>query len=290
MKTTLILLLFPTIVFCQSITGIKTEKQAGDFVKENFKYCELKYDEFIIDSVNSRYDCFKAGDFNHDGIKDLLLFGKAHVTKDSTVYKEDEIAIILGDRKKPRKVIFSYGFFSRFEGDIIPYPRAISIGNKDYVLIRYDITEPLRQTVQTHYDTFFIKNDHVIPFASKPSNKIVTSIEFKTTRCFGTCPVFELKIDENLDGMYRGIEYVDRKGEYKITVEDKDWVYLTSLIKNLKVENLKDEYDVEWSDCPTVFLTIRYKDGYKKTVTDYGPLGSFGLCVLYDYLYELARF
>ena len=289
MRLLIILLIIPTICFSQPLTQIKTRKQAESFIKENFKYYNYKYDLFVIDSVNSNFDNYKEGDFNHDGIKDLLVFGTAHVTVKTETYREDEIIIIIGDKKKPRKINFPYSYFRGLGVHIIPYPKIINIGQKDFVLIKYDIVNR-EQTSETFYDTLFIKNDHLIPFANIPSDKVITGVEFKTNRCYGTCPVFEMTIDKNLEVEYNGIEYVDKKGQYKLRVDHKDWDYITNLISNLKVENLEDNYSIDWTDHQTAFLTVIFNDGTKKSITDYGLSGTFGLSVLYNYFFELRKF
>lgn len=285
----LLLLIFPTICFSQPLTEIKTKRQAENFIKENFRYYDYKYDLFVIDTIDSHIDNFKVGDFNHDGQNDLLVFGIAHVTVKETTYKEDEIVILIGDGKKPRKVNFPYRFFRGLGVHIIPYPKAISIEGKDFVLIKYDIIDR-EQTAKTFYDTLFIKNDHVIPYTENPSEEIVTKIEFKTGYCYGPCPVFEMTIDEDLNVVYNGIDHVDKKGEFRLKAEKKDWDYLVALVKNLNVHDLRDNYSVAWTDDQTAFTTFLFKNGDRKKIEDYGLNGTFGLSVLYDYFFNLSKF
>jgi hypothetical protein len=282
-------LIIPTLCFSQPLAQIKTKEQAANFIKENFKYYKYKYDFFEIDSLNSDFDNFKEGDFNHDGIADLLVFGKAHVDAKSTTFEQEEIIILMGDKKKLKKVKFPYSFFGGFGDNGVPRPKVISIEQKDYVLIKYEVFKQ-RQPPTTFYDTLFIMNDHVIPFAKTPSDKEVTRIDFKTDRCFGTCPVFEMTIDKNFDVEYNGLEFVDKKGKYKLRINTQDWDYITSLIRNLKIEDLKDNYSIDWTDHQTAFLTVVFKDGTKKNITDYGLAGTFGLAALYDYFFELSKF
>ena len=72
-------------------------------------------------------------------------------------------------------------------------------------------------------------------------------------------------------------------------MNDKDWEYLESSIKYLKTETLKDKYSVNWTDDKTGYLTIYYTDGDKKEIEDYGMVGTFGLSILFDFLYELRK-
>jgi len=289
MKLLLSILIIPTICSSQLLTQIKTKEQAENFIKENFNYYDDKYDSFVIDSVDSNFDNFKEGDFNHDGIKDLLVFGTANIAT-QPAYSEDEIVIIIGGERKPRKAKFPYGFFLGPGVHIIPYPKVINIGQKDFILIKYNVVSHKQQISKTFYDTFFVKNDHLMLFTNKPSARAITAIGFRTTTCYGTCPVFELTIHKSLDVEYNGIKYVEKEGEYRLKIDSYDWDYLTELIGNLKIENLKDNYSVGWTDDQTGFLTVVFKDGDKKQIEDYGLSGTFGLTVLYAYLFELRRF
>src|SRR5882672_5485825 len=127
MKLLLITLVIPAICSSQPLTQIKTKEQAENFIKENFKYYDYKYDSFVIDSVNSDFDNFKEGDFNHDGIADLLVFGTAHLSDRGATYKKDEIIILIGNKGKPKKVKFPYIFFDGVGDNGTPLPKVIRI-------------------------------------------------------------------------------------------------------------------------------------------------------------------
>ncbi len=289
MRLLITILLIPAFCYSQPLTRIKNKEQVEKFITKKFKFYGYRYDSFLVDSGNSNYDNFKVGDFNYDGIKDLLVFGTAIVTPKSTTFREDEIVIIIGDKKRPRKVSFPYGYFRGLGIHWIPYPKVISVGQKDFIIINYDIIDRSQRS-QSYYDTLFIINDHVVPFVESPSYKEVSRIEFRTDHCYGTCPVFEMTLHKNLDVEYNGIDYVDNKGEFKLKMERKDWDYLTNLIAYLKLEYLSSNYDIGATDHQTAFLTVVYSDGETKSIEDYGLSGTFGLTVLYDYLFELRKF
>jgi hypothetical protein len=287
----LALLIFPIICFAQPASQIKTRRQAEKFIKDNLKYhYEYKYDSFKIDSTNSTYDQFKEGDFNHDGLKDLLIFGTAYLSVQKMSFKESEVIMLMGDKSKPRKVNFPMGFFSRFASHAIPYPRVIEIGQGDFIQIGYEVTNHRQQTTKLLFDTVEVRNDHVISFTKKPSERRITKIDFKTDHCFGTCPVFELSIDGDLNVDYNGIDHVDKKGEHKLKAERKDWDYLSKLIANIRIEDLNSSYRLNWTDQQTGFLTVTFGDGEKKGIEDYGLSGTFGLTLLYSYLLDLIEF
>jgi hypothetical protein len=294
MKLLIAILFLPAICFSQSLSQITTKKQAEKYIVENFKYYrDYRYNQFTVeDTVSASVDNFKHGDFNHDGIEDLMVFGTAVVMRGKDQYTLDEIAIIVGDKRTPRKVHFPYEFFEGIGIDMAPFPKIINAKEKDYIMITYNmgrvhIDDPL----QVRSDTLFVDlNDNLIPFSSHPSDKSVVRVEFKTDYCYGTCPVFELTIDSDLNADYNGIKYVDKTGLHRLKADKKDWDYITQLISHLNIENLENNYAVRWTDYQTGTLTVVFKNGDKKTIEDYGMKGSFGLSLLYDYFFELSKF
>jgi hypothetical protein len=290
MKLIIALVLFPAFCFSQPLGEISTKDQAEQLITDKFKIVGYKYDSFAIDSPSPIFDTFGKADLDHDGEEDLLVFGTAYVTVDGTAYEEDEIVIILGDKKSPTKVSFPYSFFRGLGVHIIPYPKIIKFDSQDYLLIQYDLTDYENGTSKTYKDTLFVAYDHIMPYNDAPDSKVVTRIEFKTDYCFGSCPVFEISIDKNLDATYNGIDHVSKKGEYNLKASKRDWGYLSELIALLNVDRLKDSYYVNWTDDQTAYLTVYFQDGSKKQIEDYGLTGTFGLSVLYDYFFDLRDF
>jgi len=293
MRLLILFLTIPTIGLSQLLTEIKTVEQAERFITTNLKFYDYRYQSFKIltgDTLN--FDTFKAGDFNHDGQSDLLIFGNATVIrdKDKEPFKRDEIIIILGDKKRPKKANFPFDYFRNWFTHIRPYPSVVSKDGKDFIEIKYDVYDRRGESKETFYETVFVKNEKLIPYTDQPSTKTATRVEFKTNYCYGSCPVFELIINSNGDVEYNGLDHVDRKGLVRLKMNDKDWDYLQTLLKYLKVEDLKDNYSVNWTDDQTVFLKIYFKDGDKKEIEDYGMVGTFGLSILFDFLYKLREF
>lgn len=286
----LFILIIPFTCRSQPLMKIKTKEQAGQYIKEHFTYFNHKYDSFKVDTADLTYDSFRKADFNRDGVQDLLVFGTAYVSLEGRSYEQDEIVLLAGDLKNVRKMVFPYRFFRSLSKQVIPYPEAIRFEQKDYLQIHYEIFDRAKQEEETFTDTLFVKNDHLIPYTAKPDNELITRIEFKTTHCLGSCPVFEISIDKALNVEYEGIEYVDKTGQRKLKADRKHWEYLTVLINHLKVRRLEDKYAVSWTDDQTGFLTVSFKDGTQKQIEDYGLRGSFGLSILYDYFFELSKF
>ncbi len=285
----LIVLIIPTICSSQDLTRLKTRRQVEKLITESFMFDdEYKYESFTIDSTNSSYDNFREGDFNHDGIKDLLVLGTAQFVVKKWAFKQREIVIIMADKDSLRKVRFPYGFFSDYN-NVTPYPKVINIGQEDFISIGYEMNVP-HQKSKVFYDTLYVVNDCLMTFTEHPSKREMSRIDFKTSHCFGTCPVFEMSIDKNLEVEYNGIDHVNKKGQFKLKAQEKDWDYLTRLISNLRIEDLKNSYSINATDHQTVFLKVHFGEGKEKSIRDYGLRGTFGLSILYDYFFELIEF
>lgn len=284
-----IILVVPSFCFSQSVAEIKTKQQAENLITGKFRYMDFRYDSFTIYPADSAFDNFKEGDFNHDGVNDLLVFGKAKVTYRKETYTEDEIVILLGDKKRPRKADFPYRiFFSGLGVRNVAYPKVIRVDGKDHILIKYN--HPDYQEAPFFYDTLYVVNDRMMPYCKHPDAHIPTRVEFRTDECYGSCPVFEMTINDNLDVTYHGIKHVGKSGEYKLRADQEDWNYVAQLIRNLNVPTLEDNYFHGPTDQQTCFTTVVFKNGDKKNIQDYGMIGTFRLSILYSYFFELKNF
>lgn len=295
MKLLLFSLFFIPLVACsQPVSSPKTKKEVENFIIKNLKYNGFKYENFEIDTINTEeFDKFKEGDFNHDGVEDFLVSGEATINLRKQKYQEHLTLILVN--KKPKPVSVNVPNRAFYFGISCKTRKIVNIGGKDYIIYKigmdkHDFEGDSSKSIIKEIDTLFIKYDHLMPFSNYPSQKEITRVEFKTEPCFGSCPVFELMMNQNLEVAYKGIDYVDKKGDYDLRMDRKDWDYLTELIKNLRVEDLLDRYAVNWTDDQTAYLTVYYKDGSKKTIEDYGLSGTFGLTILYDFMFELRKF
>ncbi len=291
MRYIILILFIPFIGTAQILDRILTKEQAQVFIKNNFRYNDLKYDKFTIDSTSiNDTDVFKVGDFNHDGVKDFFISGEAKIITDVGKIGYTEKMIILGGKKTAKKVTFPSEFFSQPFIVIDASSKLISKNEKDYIQIKGNIYDEKNKIKESFSDIFFVKNDHLMPYAEKASPNEITRIEFKTSGCFGSCPVYELDISKNGEATYNGIDFVDKKGEYKLQIDKKDWNYLESFVKSIDLEKLKDEYEVNWTDDQTSYLTVYSNNGTKKSIKDYGMVGTLKLSILYAYFSELRKF
>ena len=142
----------------------------------------------------------------------------------------------------------------------------------------------------TAHDTLFVHNNKQMIYATHPVRLAIESVKFSTTQCFGTCPVFQLTIDKNGSVSYKGIQYVNKMGDYTLSMSKPELSHFISLLAAINPPLLSDHYSVDETDNPTIYLTVRYTNGQTKSIEDYGERGTYGLTVLYKFLLYLRNF
>jgi hypothetical protein len=188
MRFVVFILFIPSVAFSQVLDEINSIEEAELFIKKNFRYYNRKYNSFTIDRTNNiYYDSYKFGDFNHDGFKDLLVFGEAEVSKGKDTYIKDELVIIIGEKRTAMKVKFPSGFFRDKLTYTVPRAKAIEVNGNDYIQIKHTFYNRISNEIETFTDTVFVSYGHLIPYSKTLSEKTVSRIEFKTDNCYGPC-------------------------------------------------------------------------------------------------------
>ncbi len=93
-------------------------------------------------------------------------------------------------------------------------------------------------------------------------------IELKRTPCYGSCPVYTLKIDKNGKGLFDGVENVERIGRFSFSLSQEELVELENAFLQVDFYQLRNIYDGLVSDLPTTYITYN-KDGNRKKIMDY---------------------
>ncbi len=125
-------------------------------------------------------------------------------------------------------------------------------------------------------------NDH-------PGAYNIISIEFSTTSCYGTCPVFKLKIKKNGKSYYNAIRYNTLQGEFKTIIDKKSYEKIIDQINYINIKDLKNRYIAFHTDDASYHLKIKFADGSSKVIDDYAKSGPFGLSHLYNLLADLRN-
>ena len=111
-----------------------------------------------------------------------------------------------------------------------------------------------------------------LPILSCSGPKTITGdellIEMKRTACYGTCPVYTLKIGKNGKGLFEGLENVENTGQFSFSLSRDELVGLENAFRQIDFYHLQRIYDAPVSDLPTTYITYN-KDGNRKQIMDY---------------------
>lgn len=288
-------ILFSQHISANTIDDLKSDEDVKSFVVNVYpKFLSDKYTKFKIESTDTlaKYlDCDKVfedwkmknweiSDVNNDGINDLLFIYKWYN------YTQ---CLILGNKTNNYKLItLSRNYYEDCE-----FAKSIKIKSKFYLKTYqrkniYD-TNSNEFKYQKFIDTLIIKDNELIELNKKPARLEIKSIKFNTSYCFGSCPVFELYILKDGNSKFTGKDNVPCKGNFTKKLDSKAINELSYLINYINVNNLKNNYSVDWTDSQTVILTIEFKNGMRKEITDYGAQGNYGLSSLYLKLFKIAQ-
>jgi hypothetical protein len=139
-------------------------------------------------------------------------------------------------------------------------------------------------------DTLEVKFNSFVAFNKSASNEknSIKEIQFKATSCFGSCPVFELKLTSNGTLTYTGKHFTNFIGQKKLQLSSEKVRELFGLIAYTNVKKLKDHYSINVTDNPSGILTVFFENGTVKEIYDYGRSGTYNLEVIYDKLMKIS--
>lgn len=276
-----LLFLFSKHLLANRIDSLKTDNDVVSFLKnieENFrsdKYeaIQLKTTETIrqdlnCDGIASQWQIknWEKADFNHDGLTDLVIL----------LYWYDYGVYVVMDNgnNKFKLHTLSYNIYEKCE-----LAKPVTV-NGEQLLLFY---------LKNKIDTLVYKYMGFVELNIHPSNYNIDSVEFRTGYCFGSCPVFKIRIGKDRNATYEAGTYNPKQGKFSATLEyDKSQV-IFDLINYLSIKNLNDNYEVSWTDDQTAWLRIRFVDGSVKEIRDYGLKGTFGLRLLYSIFLDLRN-
>ncbi len=117
----------------------------------------------------------------------------------------------------------------------------------------------------------------------------IDRIAFYSSMCYGTCPSIYLEIDKNGNFLFHGRAFTDMDGLYRGKLPESELVIIERKIRNIDFENLKKDYQVNWTDDQTCGI---------KVITDKGVFSSnaygsyeepYTLRLLFDKLIEVYK-
>ena len=265
----ILLFLISSVCFGNKIDDLKTPEDVLKFVKKTFD----KQDRFQSIQRNSKAINFKfiKVDLNNDGLTDILINGiylYAVIDKGGrNNFQENYI----GGR------LFNCQLLSIDTSKEIP----ILIVQKDN-----DYDNETDKDIVFKPDTLTNLYGGFIEYNSSPKQIDFKEIKIMSSPCFGTCPIFEITINNNKQAIYNAKEYNKLTGIYKSNIEEKVFADLLGLLTYINIDTLKNNYKIGWTDNPSIDIEIKY-NGFTKKIHDYGLEGTFGLKRLYEVLYNL---
>jgi hypothetical protein len=272
------------------IDSIQTAKQITDLIsKIDVRYKDFNVNETlmfenrfsknnykkIVDSLNVQP--WTKTDFDNNGLTDILVIGNW--------YHHSIICILDKDGKyeiKPiTRRIFQNSTFPVVENDKINY-----IFESDPERGKWSESRRLKQITLVYKFGDFIEENQM------PTNHKIEKIEYSTSGCYGTCPIFSLIIYSNKTAkwqakMYNKINDNEVSGNFNSKITKDKYNDIVNLLNYIDFESLKDNYSVSWTDDQTATITITYDNGKVKSISDYGLIGTFGLDRVYQLLFEL---
>jgi hypothetical protein len=297
------------------IDKLETQKDIENYIHKIdtiYKKFELKkiqdFDRGANDSLNvilaqkvKMYDCFLKSDFDNNGLTDLLVIGDNH----------DCISFGFGIEGE-KSCGFSTLVLMNFNHEIkiidvnksrnYPIVPKVEYENGEAFLIIYTPKTLGNEIIPAEKESktkLTFKFGNFIEYHKNQKQRSIERIEYSTTRCYGTCPVFKLEInkdksavfvaqhfnfDDNLDN-YSSKE----EGNFQTIISKGKFDELNAILNYIDFVNLKSSYDVHWTDDQSSTLKITYDNGKTKTIDDYGLIGTYGLKRVYELLFDLRN-
>lgn len=242
---------------------------------------------------------FTKTDFDNNGYTDLLAIGDNH---DCTSFRpgiEGEKScsfspIVLMNYEKNKTKIFHIDI--EWGKSIVP--KVEYINSQPFLVIYKQKLVDWQKKIYSESKTILtFKFGDFIEYNESPEKNNITKIEFNTSGCFGTCPVYKLILNRDSLSIFNAqyynfnknkeVTYGEEEGVFSTKINKMEFDKLEELINYCRFEDLKKEYSVMHTDDQTGDLKITFNNGKVKTVSDYGMIGTYGLKILYEKLAQL---
>ena len=120
------------------------------------------------------------------------------------------------------------------------------------------------------------------------TNHGITEVGIERTACFGRCPIYTFIIKSDGTFRYKGVEYVERKGEFTGTIPVEYFHRLAQFIRDSGYMELEDGYSRTGGRNATIY-TMVVRNGKRKTVSNYNNVGPTKLWAIETPIDDLLR-
>lgn len=298
-------------IFPSKIDSLKTKTEIEDFIRNSntilseFKLKKIKEfhrdDRFDIDSFakiiadSLKIDkSFYKSDLDKNGFTDLLFIGDDQSCGSGNSTYNFSCNILLNFGKDSLRNIPLNKGHNRYSY----VPKIVTKNNlnlleihhpEKYHWLDHEILEPRKKS------TLIYKFNSFLEYNPKPKKQKIEKIEYKTGICFGSCPEFDIIIETNRHSTFiaRSFNFSDEmdfetpEGFFETTLNTTHYNEITEILNYIDFENLKNDYEVSWTDDHSCSLSITYNQGKIKKIDDYGLQGTYGLSLLYKKLFDL---
>ncbi|MBS7563820.1 hypothetical protein KHS38_05340 [Mucilaginibacter sp. Bleaf8] len=298
MKQFVLTLIFSLAIgwgFANTIDSLHSDQQVLDFVvrlDKRFRSSEnVKMTIQPTDTLVKKLDCqgiakqwnirsWEKADFNHDDKTDLLVY--------VYWYNQFYLFTVMDNGNNTFKTLW----LTKDHYEPCQLAKPVMVENQQFLLYyaRKHRMKSMTEFIDTStIDTLVYMKGNFVELNRKPAKYHIKSIKFRTSGCFGTCPIFELNIAADGTAKYVAEGYNPKQGSFKGKLSPNRLQELLSLINYINIKKLQDNYQVNWTDDQTGNLSIQFTDGSTKSIRDYGMQGTFGLSLLYNMLSALRE-
>lgn len=318
MKTIILISLLFILTNCKGQEKTKSEIELENFIHsktKDYKKFELKkISEFnrgrgkenedkickkIADSLGIDKSFYEV-DFDNNGLSDYLVIGDNHTCSGENNISCDFSSMVL--LRFPNDSVKSFHLVKGYSGCIVP--KIVKKNNTNLLEIYNQKRGVLSEKGNNiEKNTLIYKFDGFIDYNENPIKHNIEKIEYSTTGCYGTCPIFELTINKDKSSIFNAKHYnfgtdeekrkqmssMKDEGFFKTEIKEENNNEIINLLEYMNFETLKNEYSVNWTDDQSSTLKITYDNGKVKVIEDYGLIGTYSLEKLYRLLFNLRK-
>ena len=95
-------------------------------------------------------------------------------------------------------------------------------------------------------------------------------ISLERTPCYGTCPIYKMKIFSDGSAFYHGERFVEKIGNYEFSVRKETVNYILKKADEIGFFELEDKYTANITDLPKTITFIKDGENKKRVVNYYG--------------------